>query len=168
MYSEAGQGTVFKVYLPRADEGPAPAVEERVSARQLQGSETVLVVEDEDAVREATSEYLASRGYTVLQGKNGSEALQVLEHCAGPVHLLMTDVVMPGISGAELAKKVSELRPGIPVLYISGYTESMVVQHGVEAGSGFLQKPFSLSALGEKVRQVLDGPKSPQQLENQH
>ena len=83
----------------------------------------------------------------------------MLQHYGGPVHLLITDVVMPGLSGAELARKVVELRPGTPVLYISGYTEGMVVQHGVEASSGFLQKPFTLTAMGEKVREVLDAGK---------
>jgi CheY-like chemotaxis protein len=156
VYSEVGQGTVFKVYLPRAE---APAVKihnERSAAPPPRGSETILVVEDEEAVRESTCEYLASRGYTVLQGKDGTEALQVLEHFAGKIHLLITDVIMPGMSGAELAKRVRELRPGTKVIYISGYTESTVGQHGVEATSGYLPKPFTLTALAGKVREVLD------------
>jgi CheY-like chemotaxis protein len=157
VYSEVGHGSVFKVYLPRA-EGVVtePSREERVAVRPAQGSENILVVEDEEAVREATCEYLSSRGYTVLPGKNGADALQVLEHFGGTIHLLMTDVVMPGMSGAELAKRVREQRPGTRVLYVSGYTENMVVRHGIDAASGFLQKPFTLTALGHKVREVLE------------
>jgi two-component system cell cycle sensor histidine kinase/response regulator CckA len=107
-------------------------------------------------VRESTCEYLISRGYTVLQGKNGADALQVLEQFAGKIHLLITDVIMPGMSGAELGKRVRELRPDTRVIYISGYTESTVGRHGVEATAGFLQKPFTLTALGGRVREVLD------------
>ncbi len=156
VYSEVGHGTVFKVYLPRSVAVAEKNHDERVAIPPPRGSETILVVEDEEAVRESSSEYLTSRGYTVLQGKNGADALQVLEHFAGKIHLLITDVIMPGMSGAELGKHVGELRPEIRVIYISGYTESTVVQHGIEATSGFLQKPFSLTALADKVRDVLD------------
>ncbi|MGB9106544.1 MAG: response regulator, partial [Terriglobales bacterium] len=130
--------------------------EERPAAPPPRGSETILMVEDEEAVRESTSEYLTARGYTVLQGENGADALQILEHFAGKIHLLITDVIMPGMSGAELGKRVRELRPDTRVIYISGYTESTVVQHGVEATAGFLPKPFTLTALAGKVREVLD------------
>jgi signal transduction histidine kinase/ActR/RegA family two-component response regulator len=157
VYSEVGHGSVFKVYLPRAEGITEQPPEERVAgARPSQGSENILVVEDEEAVREATCEYLASRGYTVLQAGNGADALQVLEQFGKTVHLLITDVVIPGMSGAELGKQVRELRPGTRVLYISGYTENTVVQHGIEAASGFLQKPFTLASLGHKVREVLE------------
>jgi two-component system, cell cycle sensor histidine kinase and response regulator CckA len=156
VYSEVDRGTVFKVYLPRAQAAADKYRDERPAAPPARGSETVLMVEDEEAVRESTCEYLTSRGYTVLQGKNGADALQVLEHFAGKIHLLITDVIMPGMSGAELGKRVRELRPNTRVIYISGYTESTVVQHGVEAAAGFLQKPFTLTALAGKVREVLD------------
>ncbi len=156
VYSEVDHGTVFKVYLPRAASVAEKYYEERPAAPPPRGSETILMVEDEDAVRESTCEYLSSRGYTVLQGKNGADALQVLEHFAGKIHLLISDVIMPGMSGAELGKRVRELRPDTRVIYISGYTESTVVQHGVEATSGFLPKPFTLTALAGKVREVLD------------
>jgi CheY-like chemotaxis protein len=155
VYSEVGHGSVFKVYLPRTSESAERPREERKATLE-HGSENILVVEDEEAVREATCEYLSSCGYTVLQGRNGTDALEVLERFGGTVHLLMTDVVMPGMSGAELAKRVRELRPGTAVLYISGYTENTVVRHGIDAASGFLQKPFTLAALGQKVREVLD------------
>jgi PAS domain S-box-containing protein len=160
VYSEVGHGSVFKVYLPRSGEAAEPSRDE-LGPRPEQGSENLLVVEDEEAVREATCEYLGSRGYMVLQGKNGAEALEVLERFGGKVHLLITDVIMPGMSGAELGKKVREMRPDTRVLYISGYTENTVVQRGIEAASGFLQKPFMLSALGQKVREVLDAPCRP-------
>jgi len=156
VYSEVDHGTVFKVYLPRAASVAEKYREERPAAPPPRGSETILMVEDEEAVRESTCEYLTSRGYTVLQGKDGADALRVLEHFAGKIHLLITDVIMPGMSGAELGKRVRELRPDTRVIYISGYTESTVVQHGVEATSGFLQKPFTLTALADKAREVLD------------
>jgi CheY-like chemotaxis protein len=156
VYSEVDHGTVFKVYLPRAASVAEKYYEERPAAPPPRGSETILMVEDEEAVRESTCEYLSSRGYDVLQGKNGADALQVLEQFAGKIHLLITDVIMPGMSGAELGKRVRELRPDARVIYISGYTESTVVQHGVEAKAGFLQKPFTLTALAGKVREVLD------------
>jgi PAS domain S-box-containing protein len=156
VYSEVDHGTVFKVYLPRAASVAEKYYEEGPAAPPPRGSETILMVEDEEAVRESTCEYLTARGYNVLQGKNGGDALQVLEHFAGKIHLLITDVIMPGMSGAELGKRVRELRPDARVIYISGYTESTVVQHGVEAKAGFLQKPFTLTALAGKVREVLD------------
>lgn len=101
------------------------------------------------------------RGYTVLQAKDGADALRVLEHYAGSVELLLTDVIMPGMSGRELAGRITRARPGIRVLYISGYTEAMVERQGIDSASAFLQKPFSLSALGRKVREVLDAAASP-------
>jgi two-component system cell cycle sensor histidine kinase/response regulator CckA len=164
--SEVGHGSVFKVYLPRTEAAAERSHSEAVAVGPLRGSENLLVVEDEEAVREATSEYLSSRGYTVFQAKSGDDALQVLEQFAGTVHLLITDVVMPGMSGPGMAKRVLELRPETRVLYISGYTQNMAVEHGVDATSGFLQKPFTLSALGRKVREVLEaglaGPQSEQ------
>ncbi len=163
VYSELGHGTVFKVYFPRV-ECPAAAASSAPRAQATQrGSETILLVEDEEAVRESTSEFLTLRGYTVLQGKNGDDALRILHTLKGKLHLLITDVVMPGMSGRDLADRVLALRPATKVLYVSGYTESMVVRHGVESVECFMQKPFSLSALGNKVREVLDAPTRKQQ-----
>jgi len=163
VYSELGHGTVFKVYFPRV-ECPAVAASSAPRAQATQrGSETILLVEDEEAVRESTSEFLTLRGYTVLQGKNGDDALRILHTLKGKLHLLITDVVMPGMSGRDLADRVLALRPATKVLYVSGYTESMVVRHGVESVECFMQKPFSLSALGNKVREVLDAPTRKQQ-----
>ncbi len=161
VYSEVDQGTVFKVYLPRADAAVEPRPEEKKATRPPRGSETILMVEDEEAVRESTSEYLTSCGYTVLQGKNGADAQQVLQGFTGEIELVITDVIMPGLSGAELGKWVREQRPETKVIYMSGYTESTVVQHGVEAACGFLQKPFTLAALADKVREILDAQPVP-------
>ncbi|MGZ4817008.1 MAG: PAS domain S-box protein [Terriglobales bacterium] len=156
VYSEVGHGTVIKVYLPRANAVAGTEHEQPAAAPPPRGSETILVVEDEEAVRESMCEYLTARGYTVLQGKNGVDAKEVLAHTSDKVHLLITDVIMPGMSGAELGRWVREVRAETRILYISGYTESMVVRQGIESTSGFLQKPFTLTALANKVRQVLD------------
>ena len=162
VYSEVNQGTVFKVYLPRTDVAAEPRPEERKATRRPPcGSETILMVEDEEAVRESTSEYLTSCGYIVLQGKNGADAQQILERFTGKIELVITDVIMPGMSGADLGKWVREQRPETKVIYMSGYTESTVVQHGVEVACGFLQKPFTLAALAGKVREILDAQPVP-------
>ena len=157
VYSEVGKGTVFKVYLPRSEALRAgqPALSDAAAAQS--GSETVLLVEDEDAVRGAAGEYLRLRGYQVLDAASGDEALRLSEKYQGKIDLLITDVIMPGLSGSEVAQQVMQRRPGIGVLYISGYTETTIGQHGVENTEAFLQKPFSLSSLAAKVREVL-GP----------
>ena len=156
VYSEPGQGTSFKIYLPRTEE-----TEERPEPRQAQrdrrGSETVLVVEDEPAVRELASRALSAVGYQVLQAPSGREALEEAARTAGPVHLLVTDVVMPDMSGQKLAEALKRARPETRVLYMSGYTENTIVHHGVlDAGVHFLAKPFTPAAIQERVREVLD------------
>ncbi len=159
VYSEPGHGTSFKIYLPRVADAPGPvrrAFEPSASAR---GSEMVLAVEDDEMVRALIRRMLETRGYTVLLASHGDEALRLLERHPGRVDLLMTDVVMPGMSGRDLADRVAELRPGIKVLYLSGYTDDAIVRHGVlEPGIAFLQKPFTADALARKVREVLRGP----------
>jgi CheY-like chemotaxis protein len=158
VYSEVGVGTTFKVYLPRAD---APGV---VRARPValvppRGTETVLLAEDEGAVRALTRHFLTGCGYTVLEAGDGAEAVRVAAGHAGPIHLLITDVVMPGLGGRVAAERVTERRPEARVLFVSGYTDDAVIRHGVlREGVSFLQKPFSLIALAFKVRDVLDGP----------
>ncbi len=157
-YSEVNQGTVFKIYLPReriAKDAPAQLVKKPEAAAET-GTETILLVEDEDALREGAAEFLSLRGYKVLQGRNGVDALRMAELCQGNLDLLITDVVMPGMGGRELADRLRQLRPRTRVLYVSGYTESTVLQQGVELGFGFLQKPFTLTALGRKARELLD------------
>jgi len=158
VYSEPGQGTSFKIYLPRIDEESLPgAKDQRPKTKETpRGSETILLVEDEDGVRQLAHEYLETSGYTVIQAEDGQAALELASVHTGPIHLLMTDVVMPGISGRELAEQVGKLRPGIKVLYMSGYTDQSVVHHGIlENDAVLLQKPFTLATLAERLREIL-------------
>ena len=156
-YSEPGQGTTFKIYLPRVEAGIREAEAERASPSASKGEETVLVVEDEGMLRELSCEFLQSGGYTVLEAGNGAEAIEISKRHQGPIHLLMTDVVMPGMSGRELAQRLPDHRPGMKVLYVSGYTDDTVLRNGLlEPGTAFLQKPFTRDSLVHKVRDVLD------------
>ena len=160
VYSEVGVGTTFKVYLPRladAAGNPAPMSALRPPSR---GTETILLVEDEGGVRALTRHVLQAAGYTVLEAADGAEAVRLAAAHRGRVHLLVTDVVMPGVGGRELAGRLAAGQPGLKVLYLSGYTDDAVVRHGVlEEHVHFLQKPFTPAALAHKVREVLDrGP----------
>ena len=158
-YSELGQGTTFKIYLPRVEEAVKTYRPKTAAAVSPGGSETILLVEDEEAVRTIVSKILQNRGYTVLEAHHGNEALQICEHHEGPIHLMVTDVVMPQVSGRELAERLTLLRPEIRVLFMSGYPDNAIVHHGVlGAGTAFLQKPFTLNALECKVRELLDAP----------
>ena len=122
------------------------------------GSETVLLVEDEESVRELVRETLKTRGYRVIEASDGIAGMRVSEEYQGNIEILITDVVMPGMSGRELAKRVAAARPNIRVLYLSGYTEDAIIHEGaLEPGTGFLQKPFTLQVLARKVREVLQG-----------
>ncbi len=157
-YSEAGRGSTFKVYLPRS--GEIVLADKVISTAPLApgGSETILLVEDEEAVRRMVGKILRHNGYTVLEAQDGNEALQICGQHQGSIHLMVTDVVMPQMSGRELAEHLTLLRPGMRVLYMSGYPDNAIVHHGVlKPGTAFLQKPFNLSALENKVREVLDG-----------
>jgi PAS domain S-box-containing protein len=160
VYSEPGQGTTFKVYLPRVEEAAEAAQRIQVPTESLQGREIVLLVEDADVVRDLARLVLLQRGYTVLEARDGEEAIQICEQHEGPVHLIVTDVVMPGgMSGRQLAERLATLRPEMKVLYMSGYTDNAIVHHGVlEPGMAFLQKPFAPEALARKVRETLDAP----------
>jgi two-component system cell cycle sensor histidine kinase/response regulator CckA len=156
-YSETGRGTTFKIYLPRVEESAPEVVPERRTRVGCRGSETVLLVEDEESVRELIAEALKAQGYNVLVAGNGQEALALAAPANCRIQLMITDVVMPGMSGRELATRLAESRPGTRVLYLSGYTEDAILHHGVlDPGTAFLQKPFSLDALACKVREVLD------------
>jgi two-component system cell cycle sensor histidine kinase/response regulator CckA len=128
------------------------------AAPPARGSETLLLVEDETGVRELTKDILLAQGYRVLVAQDGVEALQVAQEHEGPIHLLITDVVMPRLGGRELADQLRSSRPKMRVLYTSGYTDNALVHHGVlDEGVHFLSKPFELEALAHKVRDVLDG-----------
>jgi PAS domain S-box-containing protein len=158
LYSEPNQGATFKIYLPRLDETMATGkVKERL-ADPPHGRETVLVVEDGDAVRAITRQMLQMAGYRVLEASDGAEATRLVEAFAEPIHLLVTDVIMPHMGGRQLAGHLVKLRPELKVLFFSGYMDDAIVRHGIlQAEVAFLHKPFTLTALANKVREVLDG-----------
>jgi signal transduction histidine kinase len=154
--SEPGRGATFRIYLPRAAEAPQPA-KAPVAPAPPRGSETVLLLEDEEAVRQLVQQSLTRQGYRVLAAADGEEALRLSAEHAGPIHLLLTDVVMPRLSGGEVARRVLQARPGIRVLYISGYTDHALQPHTLfPADAATLAKPFTLGVLALKVREVLD------------
>jgi CheY-like chemotaxis protein len=170
--SALGTGSTFRIYLPRvaasaAAAAPEPrrAPEVATARRPAPGEnlaagrgETILLVEDAQRVRAVVREILEMTGYTVLEARHGAEAVEVANRHAGPIHLLLTDVVMPQMSGRELAQRLATLRPDLKVLYMSGYTDDAIVRHGVLAsGIAFLSKPFTPDALALKVRELLDG-----------
>lgn len=155
MYSEVGSGTTFKVYLPRI-EAPAESPGAIAESSSLEGTETILVVEDQAAVREMTAEILNQYGYEVLEAANGTEALLLSERFPNRIHLLITDVIMPGMNGYDLSVRFASLRPTMKVLFISGYTADMIARQGVlEPGAALLSKPFTPDALARKVRELL-------------
>jgi signal transduction histidine kinase/CheY-like chemotaxis protein len=158
VYSEAGRGTTFKLYLPQSDKGGTPSLSSRLQTSTVGGNETILLVEDEERIRSVSAVILRAAGYTVLEAAHGLEALEVAQRYEGPIHLMVTDVVMPNMGGRPLANKMAETRPETKVLYVSGYTDDAIIRHGVlEEGIHFLHKPFSATALAVKVREVLDG-----------
>jgi two-component system, cell cycle sensor histidine kinase and response regulator CckA len=160
VYSEPGHGATFKIYLPRiVDEAPSSASDLVRETRSLpRGSEMVLLVEDEKGVRELTREYLEMSGYSVIEAQDGHAALELASMHSGPIDLLVTDVVMPGISGRELAERIVKLRPEIKVLYMSGYTDRAIVHHGIlQSDAVLLQKPFTLATLASKIREIIEG-----------
>ncbi|MGO9680652.1 MAG: PAS domain S-box protein [Candidatus Sulfotelmatobacter sp.] len=158
--SELGRGTVFTIYFPRVDE-PCDAVGATpVSVAAAGGSETVLLVEDEESVRQLVRETLESRGYRVLEAGNGDAALALAASHSETIHLVITDVVMPGLSGHELAQQLLSARAGLKVLYLSGYAQDAFPTPSAEAQKAFLQKPFTLQSLARKVREILGPPAS--------
>jgi PAS domain S-box-containing protein len=157
VYSEPGKGTTFKIYLPRVDE-PLEELRRRVEVKEVpRGTETILIVEDEEDVLKLTGRILSRQGYKVLEASQGLDAFLIAEKYEDLIHLLVTDVVMPKIGGRELADRIAEIRPEIKVLYMSGYTDNAIVHHGVlREGMKFIQKPFTVEGLARKVREVLD------------
>jgi DNA-binding NtrC family response regulator len=157
VYSEPGVGTTFKIYLPRVEAEAHLQSASSLPTATLRGWETVLVVEDDAQVRAVARGILRRQGYRVLEAANAGEALLLCENHPETIHLLLSDVVMPGLSGPALAKRLSSARPSMRVLCMSGYTDDAIVRHGIlEAEIAFLQKPILPDMLARKVREVLD------------
>ncbi|MFZ3048748.1 MAG: PAS domain S-box protein [Desulfatirhabdiaceae bacterium] len=156
VYSEPGQGTTFRIYLPRTDDMPETVTNAEI-LKPMNGTETVLLVEDDETILDIGRMILKRFGYTVLATQNPNEALAMAENHHGPIHLLITDVIMPEMNGQELRKRLSKIKPKIQTLFMSGYTANVIAHHGVlDEGINFLQKPFSIKTMVEKVREVLD------------
>jgi CheY-like chemotaxis protein len=158
-YSELGQGTVFKIYLPRIDQPAPPAdqAEAMAAAKRLQGSETVLVLEDDDEVRTLTRRILERRGYTVLESDHADGAITLGMQHPGIIHLLLTDVILSGQkSGKDVAQALTAVRRTLKVLYMSGYTDNIIAYHGILEDVNFIPKPFTMEGLARAVREVLD------------
>jgi signal transduction histidine kinase/ActR/RegA family two-component response regulator len=162
VYSEPGLGTTFKIYLPRVQSLDREVPIAKLVESSPRGCETLLLVEDETSVRQASRQFLVQSGYTVLEAKDGEDALRISrEHC-GPIHLMITDVVMPRMGGPRLAERLADERPAMKVVFVSGYAENTVLQHGkIDVTKRFLQKPFSLKTLARKVREVLTSDEQP-------
>jgi two-component system, cell cycle sensor histidine kinase and response regulator CckA len=157
VYSEPERGSTFKVYFPRVREPEEKTGSRTSSPESLNGTETILLAEDEEGVRSLVYRTLQGCGYRVLVAKDADDAINIFEDCNEQIHLLVTDVVMPQMNGNELAKRLSLHHPETEVLYMSGYTDNAIVHHGVlEAGTFFIQKPFMPRILMKKVREVLD------------
>jgi CheY-like chemotaxis protein len=154
--SAPGRGTTFKIYLARVHEAAPIPNAVKGNQKTARGSETVLVVEDAQSLRELASELLKDNGYAVLEAANGADAIQLVERHQGLIDLLLTDVVMPGMGGRQLAERLMPRLPKMKVLYMSGYTDDAIVHHGIlEPGIALIQKPFTAESLTRKVREVL-------------
>lgn len=157
LYSEPGRGTTFKIFLPCVDRPKVSALPV-AAERPVRGSETILLIEDDDEVRVVTGGILRGNGYRVIEGRNAADALRSAQDHS-TIDLLLTDVIMPHLSGPELAKRLAPDRPNMKVLFMSGYTDGTVVRHGLlDDARSFLAKPITVAALTAKVREVLDAP----------
>jgi DNA-binding NtrC family response regulator len=161
--SESGQGAEFRVYLPATSDAPAPLTEP-IGRAVRGGSETILLVEDEAALRDKLSSVLRAAGYRVLQASNGDEAFGLTLREAGPIHLLLADVVMPGISGPRLADQLRPFRPDTRVLFMSGYPNASGFGPALQTSPNFIPKPFTQESILQRVRDVLDSPAPPPDL----
>ena len=154
--SKLGEGTTIQIYLPSVEEAMEPAEKTITAVKPLRGNETILIVEDDDAVRRMTRLFLELKGYTVVEARNGADAIQLTHVHKGPIELVLTDIAMPGMKGGELAKQLVNLRPGLKVLYMSAYPEDAAINSGILGpGSAFIEKPFDADELASKVRDVL-------------
>ncbi len=159
VYSEYGRGTTFKVYLPRVENLATRLRPNKRQREACKGTETVLLVEDSEPLRALIKEFLNDSGYTVLEAANGNDAIRIASEFGGPIHLLLTDVVMPGMGGQQLAEQLTRIRPATKVLYMSGYPNAGIAHSGIlAAGVVLLEKPFTREILSRRVRQVLDQP----------
>ncbi len=155
--SMLGDGTTVEIYLPRVEEAAAPTEPAKIDYETVRGSETILLVEDSEDLRQMTGAFLRMQGYTVVEATNGAEAVGVIQQYKARIHLMLTDVILPGISGPELAKRVASLRPEMKVLYASGYTGDVLQRYGIpESNAPFIEKPFSFDFLAQKVRGLLE------------
>jgi two-component system, cell cycle sensor histidine kinase and response regulator CckA len=154
--SEEGRGSTFHIYLPRVEESTTENHIAPVASAAAGGTETILLVEDEESVRHLVRDTLVAKGYRVIEAENGEAGLAAAANHAGKIDLVITDVVMPGLGGRELVQQLGKTRPETRVLYLSGYTEDAIISEGsIESGTAFLQKPFTLQNLSKKVREVL-------------
>jgi len=159
VYSEPGRGTTFRIYLPRIRKAPETVEPEEAREPLPRGSETILLVEDEAGVRTLAKTILQIQGYTVLDAAQGKDAFLLSGQHEGLIHLMVTDMVMPEMSGREVADRLKPLRPNMKVLFMSGFTDKALVHNGeLDPGIAFLQKPFTPQTLARKVREVLDSP----------
>jgi signal transduction histidine kinase/ActR/RegA family two-component response regulator len=164
VYSEPGKGTTFKIYLPRVQAVSTETISlsKHTDVARALSTETILLVEDEEMVRKLASDILRDKGYQVLVAKTGEEAVRICKEYGGPIHLMLTDVVMPEMNGRKLAENVSEIQQNMKVVYMSGYTDDSIIHHGVLApGTNFIEKPFTSETLTSKIRQVLEKSSHP-------
>ena len=156
VYSEAGKGTVFKIYLPQFKENIVPEQEQK-TLQSMRNEETILVVEDEDSIRILIDKILKKNGYRVLTANNGTEAISICEQYKEPIHLMLVDVGLPEIKGTELAKRLLIIKPEMKLLFMSGYTDSHIIDYDLlSKESPFIQKPFTPDILAKKIREVLN------------
>jgi len=162
VYSEPGKGSTFKIYLPQVNEPPESLESAERPIRSLRGTETIMVAEDTAAVRAVVRDVLERHGYTVVEAATGREAAQLAGRRPGGIDLLVTDVVMPELSGGDLVRELRAVMPDLKVLYMSGYTDDAVLRQGMlEPGADFIQKPFRPDDLARRIRDLLDAPATP-------
>jgi CheY-like chemotaxis protein len=155
--SQPGKGATFKIYLPRFEAEPAQVAPEQLAGKRPTGTETILLVEDDEAILNLSRMMLEKLGYTVLAAQTPLYAIQLVEEHPGDIHLMITDVVMPGMNGRELVERLRVIRPGLKYFFMSGYTADVITHRGIlDEGVSFIQKPFSSDDIAARVRQVLD------------